>query len=103
MATVSASTIIAGRYLLRHTLGSGGMADVHLALDERLGREVAVKLLHPGLASDPAFVERFRREAQNAASLNHPNIVSVYDWGSDDGTYYLVMEHVPGSTLKDVI
>src|SRR5687768_9405606 len=103
MWSVEAGREIAERYALRREIGRGGMAAVYVAQDRRLGREVAIKLLHPGLASDPAFIERFRREAQNAAALNHQNVVSVYDWGNEGGTYYLVMEHVAGSTLKDVI
>ena len=95
--------MIAGRYALVRPIGHGGMSSVYLANDERLGRQVAVKLLHPSLAGDPSFVERFRREAQSAAGLNHPSIAAVYDWGADAGDHYLVMEYVPGSTLKEVI
>ncbi len=73
----------AGRYALLRRLGAGGMAEVHLALDQALGRQVAVKLLHPAYTADPLFVERFRREARAAAALNHPHIVSVYDWGTE--------------------
>ena len=74
-------TVFNGRYeLLRH-IARGGMADVYLARDELLGREVALKVLFPEFANDPNFVERFRREAQAAANLNHPNIVGIYDWG----------------------
>jgi eukaryotic-like serine/threonine-protein kinase len=79
------------------------MAEVHEAVDETLGRRVAVKLLLPELAADEDFVARFRREARAAASLNHPNIVSVYDWGEQDGTYFIVMEYVDGPTLAQVI
>ena len=75
--------VLGGRYALLRRLGAGGMAEVHLALDQALGRQVAVKLLHPAYAADPRFVERFRREARAAAALNHPHIVSVYDWGTD--------------------
>ena len=97
-------TLIHGRYLLGDLLGSGGMARVFLAYDEVLGREVALKVLRDYYAESEEFVERFRREAQNAAALNHPNIVSVYDWGrSEDGTYYIAMEHLPGGTLKERI
>jgi beta-lactam-binding protein with PASTA domain/predicted Ser/Thr protein kinase len=84
-------------------LGSGGMAEVFMARDELLGRAVAIKILHPEFARDRVFIERFRREAQAVASLNEPRIVSVYDWGSDDGTYYLVMEYVDGRNLKDIL
>ena len=79
------------------------MADVYLARDQLLDRPVAVKVLFAQYASDPAFVERFRREAQAAANLNHPNIVGVYDWGEESGTYYIVMEYVNGRSLADVL
>ncbi len=79
------------------------MADVFLAKDQLLDRPVAVKVLFPQYASEPTFVARFRREAQAAANLNHPSIVSVYDWGEHDGTYFIVMEYVEGRTLADVI
>src|SRR5450631_1820023 len=79
------------------------MADVYLAEDQQLGRKVALKLLHRRFAEDPGFVERFRREAQAAAGLQHPNVVSVYDRGEFDGTYYIAMEYLPGRTLKQVI
>src|SRR5689334_21723328 len=96
-------TLVGGRYELLRLLGSGGMADVHLALARRLDREVAIKLLARSLAADPAVVERFRREARAAAALNHPNVVKVYDWGEADGTHYLVMEYVRGATLREVL
>ncbi len=96
-------TIFNGRYeLLRH-IARGGMADVYLARDGLLGREVALKVLFPEFANDPNFVERFRREAQAAANLNHPNIVGIYDWGQERGTYYIVMEHVSGRSMSDVL
>ncbi len=96
-------TVFNGRYeLLRH-IARGGMADVYLARDELLNREVALKVLFPEFANDPNFVERFRREAQAAANLNHPNIVGIYDWGQERGTYYIVMEHVAGRTMADVV
>jgi len=79
------------------------MADVFLAEDQQLGRKVALKLLHRRFAEDPDFVERFRREAQAAAGLQHPNVVSVYDRGSYDDTYYIAMEYLPGRTLKQLI
>jgi beta-lactam-binding protein with PASTA domain/predicted Ser/Thr protein kinase len=79
------------------------MADVYLAEDEQLGRRVALKLLHRRFAEDPGFVERFRREARAAAGLQHPNVVSVYDRGSWDGTYYIAMEYLPGRSLKQLI
>ena len=97
------NTLIDGRYRVISRLGTGGMADVFLAEDQQLGRNVAVKLLHRRFAEDPDFVERFRREAQAAAGLQHPNVVSVYDRGSFDGTYYIAMEYLPGRSLKQVI
>src|SRR3712207_6166590 len=88
--------VLAGRYVLRGLLGSGGMADVELAHDEVLDRQVAVKILHARYADDPAFVERFKREARTAASLNHPNMVAVYDTGEEDGRPFMLMEDVAG-------
>jgi serine/threonine-protein kinase len=95
--------VIAGRYRVLRRLGVGGMADVYLAEDATLGRRVAVKVLLKRYAGDEQFVERFRREAQAAARINHPHIVNIYDWGPVDGTYYIVMEYVEGETLKDHI
>ncbi|HEY8201418.1 MAG TPA: Stk1 family PASTA domain-containing Ser/Thr kinase [Actinomycetota bacterium] len=92
-----------GRYLITKRIASGGMAEVFMAKDELLGRQVALKLLHPEFARDGAFIERFRREARAAASLSDPRIVSIFDWGSDDGTYYIVMEYVEGKSLKEMI
>ncbi|CAL9470925.1 Serine_threonine-protein kinase PknB [Streptomyces sp. enrichment culture] len=98
---------LGGRYELGHVLGRGGMAEVHLAHDTRLGRTVAVKTLRTDLARDPTFQARFRREAQSAASLNHPAIVAVYDTGEDyvEGISipYIVMEYVEGSTLRELL
>ncbi|MFJ2646093.1 Stk1 family PASTA domain-containing Ser/Thr kinase [Streptomyces sp. NPDC087420] len=98
---------LGGRYELGAVLGRGGMAEVYLAHDTRLGRSVAVKTLRADLARDPSFQARFRREAQSAASLNHPAIVAVYDTGEDyvDGVSlpYIVMEHVDGSTLRELL
>ncbi|MFJ8111145.1 Stk1 family PASTA domain-containing Ser/Thr kinase [Streptomyces sp. NPDC096132] len=98
---------LGGRYELGHVLGRGGMAEVYLAHDTRLGRTVAVKTLRVDLARDPSFQARFRREAQSAASLNHPAIVAVYDTGEDyiDGVSipYIVMEYVDGSTLRELL
>src|SRR4028119_1792781 len=97
-------TVLGDRYILLEVLGVGGMARVYLAHDNVLDREVALKVLREQYADDEEFVERFRREAKNAASLNHPSIVQVYDRGRDkDGTYYMPMEYVPGGTLKDRI
>ena len=92
-----------GRYQLHRQLGRGGMAIVYLAHDQLLDRPVAVKVLNADFAGDPSFVERFRREAQAAANLNHPNIVSVFDWGEEDGTYYIVMEYIEGRPLDEIL
>ncbi len=96
-------TVLGGRYRIVSPLGSGGMADVYLAEDERLGRLVAVKVLKARLAADDEFLERFRIEAQAAASLNHPGIVAVYDRGSADGATYIAMEYVRGESLKQKV
>jgi eukaryotic-like serine/threonine-protein kinase len=103
MAGLGSGTIVDQRYKILSRLGSGGMADVFLAEDQQLGRKVALKLLYSRFAEDPGFVERFRREAQAAAGLQHPNVVSVYDRGSYDGTYYIAMEYLPGRSLKQLI
>ncbi len=95
--------IFNGRYELHRRLGRGGMAEVYLARDQLLDRPVAVKVLFPALATDQGFVERFRREAQAAANLQHPNIVSVFDWGEANGTYFIVMEYVEGHTLAEML
>ncbi|HVE98546.1 MAG TPA: Stk1 family PASTA domain-containing Ser/Thr kinase [Mycobacteriales bacterium] len=97
------ATLLGGRYELGGTLGLGGMAEVYRGRDTRLGRDVAVKLLRPELAGDPTFIARFKREAQAAASLNHPNVVAVYDTGEDGGVPYIVMEYVEGRTLREVL
>src|SRR4051812_8800603 len=99
MSDQSPPQVYGGRYEVRSRLARGGMADVFVAHDTLLDRPVALKVLFPQFATDPAFVERFRREAQAAANLNHPNIVSVYDWGGENGTYFIVMELVEGRTL----
>jgi beta-lactam-binding protein with PASTA domain len=96
-------TLFAGRYRIARKLGGGGMADVYLAEDQELGRRVAIKMLHSRYANDEQFVERFRREATHAAGLSHPNIVSIFDRGEFDGSYYIVMEYVEGRTLKELI
>jgi serine/threonine protein kinase len=96
-------SVIAGRYRLEAPIGAGGMAEVFRAFDTTLDRPVAVKILAPQYAKDPGFVDRFRREAQAAARLNHPNVVGVYDSGSDDGTHYIVMEFIEGRTLADFL
>ncbi len=100
--TLSGS-LFAGRYRVTRKLGGGGMADVYLAEDQELGRRVAVKILHERYANDEQFVERFRREATHAAGLSHPNIVSIFDRGEADGSYFIVMEYVEGRTLKELI
>jgi beta-lactam-binding protein with PASTA domain/tRNA A-37 threonylcarbamoyl transferase component Bud32 len=92
-----------GRYAILERVGTGGMAEVYRARDELLGRDVAVKVLSERFSRDRSFVERFRREAQAAANLNHPNIVSLFDYGSDDDTYFIVMEFIDGSSLSDII
>jgi eukaryotic-like serine/threonine-protein kinase len=92
-----------GRYAVEARLAHGGMSTVYIATDVRLGRRVAVKVMQPALAEDPDFVERFNREARAAARLSHPDVVAVYDQGRDGGHVFLVMEYVPGSTLRDVI
>jgi beta-lactam-binding protein with PASTA domain len=96
--------LVDNRYRLVKSLGSGGMADVYLAHDDILDRDVALKVMSSRYASDEEFVERFKREAQSAAALSHPNIVSIFDRGeSEDGTYYIAMEYLPGGTLKNRI
>ena len=103
---------LAGRYQVGALLGHGGMADVHVGTDNRLGRRVAIKLLKPSLARDPAFRTRFRREAQDAAKMAHPTIVRIFDAGEesvkdDRGAEvivpYIVMEYVDGRLLKDIV
>lgn len=97
-------TVVHGRYNVIRALGGGGMARVYLAHDEVLGRDVALKVLRDQYAEDEEFAERFKREARSAASLSHPNIVSVYDRGvAEDGTSYIAMEHIPGGSLKERI
>jgi beta-lactam-binding protein with PASTA domain/predicted Ser/Thr protein kinase len=96
-------TIFADRYEIVSEIAHGGMADVYLARDSKLDRPVALKVLSPELSRDPAFVERFRREAQSAAGLNHPNIVGIFDWGQEHGTSFIVMEYIDGQTLRDMI
>src|SRR5918999_937219 len=95
--------VLGGRYRLVELLGEGGMATIYRAHDERLGRDVAVKLLRPEYGRDAAFVARFRQEAQSAASLSHPNIVSVYDFGTGEAGPFIVMELVDGEDLSSVL
>ena len=101
--TPSAPTVFNDRYELHRKLARGGMADVYLARDLLLDRPVAVKVLFAEHARDELFVERFRREAQAAANLNHPNIVAVYDWGQQFGTYFIVMEYIEGRPLSEIV
>jgi serine/threonine-protein kinase len=96
-------TLFDGRYTVVRKLGAGGMANVYLAEDQELGRRVAIKILNDRHANDEQFVERFRREAKNAAALSHPNIVSIYDRGEAEGTYYIAMEYLEGRSLKELI
>ena len=102
MNSIEKQILIGGRYSLRDPLGSGGMAEVFLAYEEDLERDVALKILKEQYADDKGFVERFRREAQSAASLNHPNIVRIYDWGGTENgeASYIAMEYAPGGTLE---
>ena len=100
---VARDTIVDGRYRALKRLGAGGMAEVWCAEDEVLGRRVALKLLGSRFAEDPEFRERFRREAQAAAGLTHPNIVGIFDRSEWDGTPYIAMELVDGHTLKELV
>ncbi len=97
------ANVFSNRYEIQRGIARGGMAQVYLARDQLLDRPVAIKVLFPEFARDESFVERFRREAQAAANLNHPNIVAIYDWGQERGTYFIVMEYVEGRSLRDVI
>jgi serine/threonine-protein kinase len=94
---------ISGRYKILEVIGGGGMANVYLARDMILEREVAMKVMRFDFSNDDEFIKRFRREAQSATSLAHPNVVSIYDVGEEDGIYYIVMEYVDGQTLKQYI
>jgi len=100
---LSEGTILGDRYTLTERIAVGGMGEVWAATDTVLGRTVAVKLLHPGLSQESDFVERFRAEARHTAALHHPNIATVFDYGEDDGTAYLVMELVVGQPLSQII
>ncbi len=100
---IEPETVIDSRYRVLSRIGSGGMADVYLAEDLLLGRQLAVKVLHQHFAEDQEFVERFRREASSAAALSHPNIVGIFDRGEWNGTYYIAMEYVPGQQLKTLV
>src|SRR5271157_3345117 len=103
MEPVTAPRVFSNRYELTHLIARGGMAQVYRARDRLLDRPVALKVLFPELSVDRAFVERFRREAQAAANLSHPNIVPVFDWGEDGGTYFIVMEFIDGRPLSAVL
>ncbi len=103
MPEVSEGSVVDGRYTVLRKIGSGGMADVWLAEDGHLQRQVALKVLHGRFAQDREFVERFRREAESAAGLHHPNIVAVFDRGDVDGTYYIAMQYLEGRSLKQLI
>src|ERR1700761_6804558 len=100
---MSQPQVFGGRYELVRHIARGGMAQVYLAQDVLLDRPVALKVLFPELSVSNAFVERFRREAKAAANLTHPNIVSIYDWGQGDRTYFIVLEFVDGPTLSALI
>ncbi|MGM0618284.1 MAG: protein kinase domain-containing protein, partial [Actinomycetota bacterium] len=100
---MSGRRVLAGRYELRQVIGRGGMAEVHMAYDQTLGREVAVKLLLERFREDETFTRRFQDEARHVARLNHPNLVAVYDTGADQGQPYIVMELVEGRSLQQAI
>jgi serine/threonine-protein kinase len=100
---VSEGSVVDGRYRVLRKIGSGGMADVWLAEDAHLQRQVALKVLHSRFAQDREFIERFRREAESAAGLHHPNVVAVFDRGEVDGTYYIAMQYLEGRSLKQLI
>ncbi len=103
MEPVNDPRLYSNRYQVTHLIARGGMALVYRAEDKMLNRPVALKILYPELSKDRNFVERFRREAQAAANLSHPNIVPVYDWGEDDGAYFIVMELIEGKTLAEML
>ncbi len=103
MQPVEEPRVYSGRYEVTHVVARGGMAQVYRAIDLQLDRPVALKVLFPELSVDRTFVERFRREAQAAANLSHPNIVPVFDWGEDDGAYFIVMQYVDGRPLSAVL
>src|SRR5918998_1538783 len=103
MAAPRKGTVVDDRYRLRQKIGSGGMADVWLATDRELDRDVAIKILHDRFAQDKEFVERFRREARSAAGLQHPNVVSIFDRGEFRDTFFIAMEYVDGPQLKELV
>ncbi|MFE6853071.1 protein kinase, partial [Streptomyces sp. NPDC057674] len=95
--------LLDGRYRVDARIAVGGMATVYRAVDTRLDRVLALKVMHPALATDAAFVERFIREAKSVARLSHPNVVGVFDQGAEGAYVYLAMEYVAGCTLRDVL
>src|SRR5580704_12366984 len=101
--TDSIGRVLARRYRIESALGSGTSATVYAAWDVVLQRRVAIKVLHPGLAGDGSFLRRFRHEAQSAAALTHPHVLSVYDWGEDGGGPFLVLEYLGGGSLRDLL
>jgi serine/threonine-protein kinase len=103
LAEVGQGSVVDGRYTILRRIGSGGMADVWLAEDTHLQRQVALKVLHSRFAQDREFIERFQREAEAAAGLQHPNVVAVFDRGDVDGTYYIAMQYLEGQTLQQLI
>src|ERR1700722_6958655 len=105
MATLTETIgrVLSGRYRIEAALGTGASAHVFVATDVSLKRQVAVKMLHPVLAADRSFLKRFRAEAQHAASLTHPNLVAVYDWGEATDGPYLVLEYLSGGSLRDLL
>src|SRR6202451_4646608 len=103
MEPTNTSRVLSGRYELSHLVARGGLAEAYRAPDLLLDRPVALKVLFPELSVDRSFVERFRREAQAAANLSHPNIVPVFDWGEDNGTYFIVMEFIDGRALSSIL
>ena len=103
MEPVAEPRVFSDRYEITHLIARGGMAQVYRAIDRQLDRVVALKVLFAELSVDLTFVERFKREAQNAARLSHPNIVPVFDWGEDDGTYFIVMEYIDGEALLQTL
>ena len=100
---ITKGELIDNRYEIIKSIGEGGMANVYLAFDTILEREVAVKILRGDLSDDEKFIRRFQREANSASSLRHPNVVEMYDVGEDNGRYFIVMEYVNGKTLKGLI
>src|SRR6202162_2123720 len=103
MEPIADARLYSHRYEVTHLIARGGMAMVYRAQDLLLNRPVALKILYQELSDDPNFVERFRREAQAAANLSHPNIVPIFDWGEDSGTYFIVMEFIDGRPLSSIL